>query len=428
MSLPGTSLCALLWLLPVLGSEPGRVAGNPNPESQGTAGQGTAGQGTAGQGTDGQGTDGQGTAGQGTAGRGLRERANQALALDPRTLPFAAEGRWFQWGPKDEIPEALRRDLAAGMRAYTAGDFAAGLAFFYGLLEREPEFPPALYQGALCHFRLRRYGDAALLLERFVQAAPQEIGATQALGHCYYSLGDFARARDHYEKVVAKSPKSVEALRGLALSVMRLGDDGRALVLLDSVLELRPDHADAHAWRSQILFDAGRSEEALVHAERARTLEPWEPRPWFLLSRIYGDLGRDEEAEAARERFDLASRREQQVRQQEGILLHDPARVDAWMQLMALQRAGQNRAGLRESAARLTALGPAGGIDLRAALMLTDAFEWLGDVPRAKTLAAYAETLAGTDRDAWTWLADFYRRVVDVAGAERATKALAKAQ
>ena len=349
----------------------------------------------------------------------LRSRAAAALQRDPRQLPSAAAERWLAWGPKDPVDQGLQAELGAAMRAYTAQDYAASLAFLYVLLDREPDFPPSLYQGALCYFRLRRYGDCAVLMERFLRAAPQEIGATQMLGHCYYSLGNYSGACAHYERVLEALPNSPEALRGLALSEMRLGHADRALELLAKVLELKPDHADAHAWRAQILFDEGESADALVHAERAREIEPWEPKPWFLLSRIYAELDRAADAERARERFELVSRVDQQVRQQEGLLLHDPARLDIWVQLVALQRSVENRPGVRNGLTRLAAFAPG---DPRTALFLVDGFDWLGERAKAVEAARRAETLVGSDAESWVWLADFYRRIGDLPALERAQR------
>ena len=346
----------------------------------------------------------------------LRQRAELALKRDPRQLPVAPAERWLKWTAKEPIPAGMQREVVAGMRAYTAQDYAASLAFLYALLEREPDFPPALYQAGLCYFRLRRYGDCAALFERFVRAAPTEIGATQALGHCYYSLGDYSRARAHYEKVLALQPTSADALRGLALSEMRMGNNPRALELLAKVLELRPDHADAHAWCAQILFDEGDVGAALLHAERSRDLEPWEPRPWFLLSRIFGELEREAEAQKARERFELISRVDQQVRQQQGLLLHEPARADLWVQLIALQRSVDNRPGVRDGLQHLSEFSPA---DTRTALFLVDGFDWLGDRSRAQAAALHAESVAGSDPKALAWLADYYKRVGDSAGEAR---------
>ncbi|MEO6707953.1 MAG: tetratricopeptide repeat protein [Planctomycetota bacterium] len=351
---------------------------------------------------------------------GLRERAQAALARDPRSLAFAPEGRWSKWSPKEVIPAELSSDLVAGRRAYTAGDYAASLAYLYALLDRESEFPPALYQAGICYFRLRRYGDAAVLLERFAHVAPQEIGATQALGHCYYSLGDYERARDHYGKVLAASPSSPEAVRGLALSEMRLGNSKRATELLNKVLELRPDHADAHAWLAQILYDDGETSAALVHAERARDLEPWEPRPWFLLSHLYAESDRQADADQAQERFESTSRLAQQILQQQGLLLHDPAKVDVWRELIALQRSVGNREEVRDALPHLIALGTS---EPRTAVMIVDMFEWLGDKQRAKLAARTAEVLAGADKQSWLWLADFYRRIGDAESAKRAQAA-----
>jgi len=350
----------------------------------------------------------------------LRERAQAALARDPRSLAFAPEGRWSKWSPKDKLPDELAGDVVAGKRAYTAGDYAASLAYLYALLDRESEYPPALYQAGICYFRLRRYGDAAVLLERFVHVVPQEIGATQALGHCYYSLGDYERARDHYGKVLAASPSSPEAVRGLALSEMRLGNSKRATELLNKVLELRPDHADAHAWLAQILYDEGETAAALPHAERARDLEPWEPRPWFLLSHIYAESDRQADADQAQQRFESTSRIAQQILQQQGLLLHDPAKVDTWRELIALQRSVGNREEVRDALPHLVALGTS---EPRTALMIVDMYEWLGDKERAKLTARTAEILAGADKQSWLWLADFYRRIGDADSAKRAQAA-----
>jgi tetratricopeptide (TPR) repeat protein len=349
----------------------------------------------------------------------LNRLAARILQRDPRQLPISAADEWSAWNPQDPVPAALRRDLANGMRAHASQDYAASLVFLFAVLEREAEYPPALYQAALCYFRLRRYGDCAALMERFVRVVPAQIGATQMLGHCYYSLGDFELAREHYIQVLAAQSESPEALRGLALSEMRVGNAARALELLDKVIQLRPDHADAHAWRAQILYDEGDSQAALSAAERARFLEPWEPKPWFLLSRILAELDREQDSALARERFENISRVDQQIRQQEGILLHEPARMDVWVQLIALQRSVENRPGVRGNLPRLQAFAPA---DARTALFLVDSFEWLGERSQAKEAARHAETVLGDDVKSWDWLADFYRRGGDTLGMERAQR------
>lgn len=350
-----------------------------------------------------------------------RARAQAALTFDPRGLPRAPKDRYAKWGPREPLLANVAESIGAGMRAYAAQDYAMALGYFHAALQTEAEYPPALYQAGLCYFRLRRYSDAAELLERFATVVPHEIGATQALGHCYYTLGDYPRATQHYARVLAANPDSPEALRGLALTHMRSGDNRQALELLGRVLELRPDHADALAWRAQILFEEGDAAAARAPAERARDLEPWEPRPWFLLSRILSDLGEDSAAEAARARFEVASRIDQQVRMVEGELLHEPGRLDLWARLGALSRAVENREAARSAFERLALLGSRDRVSLRAA---ADGFEWLGQPARSVDLAQRLEKAAGQDRETWSWLADFYRRRKDLAAADRAQRAL----
>jgi tetratricopeptide (TPR) repeat protein len=349
-------------------------------------------------------------------------QVEQVLARDVRALPKSEAGRWQSWSAKDPVPEALQASFGAAMRAYGAADYNASIAALYAVLDAEPDYPPALYQLGLCYFRLRRYGDGAAAFERFVAAVPNEIGATQALGHCYYSLGEFERAKEHYARVLEQSPEAVEAIRGLALSHMRLGDSARALELLQRVLELRETHAEAHAWMAQLFFETDRTEEALVHARRAQELDPFEPKPWFLASQILAELGRAEEASKARARFDELSQAAQELRQLEGLLLHDPRQMPVWMRIGEVQFGIGNTVRAKEAATRAVQCSPR---DWRARLFLLRALTALRD-PDAAKAAKELESIAGDQREAWQALADYYHGLGDTQGflrsAERAKR------
>ena len=258
-----------------------------------------------------------------------------------------------------------------------------------------------------------------MLFERFVRAAPHEIGATRALGHCYYSLGEYERALQHYEKVLAHDPDSVETLRGYALAHMRMGREERALELLRRVVELREDHESAHGWIAQILFDLGRSEDALEHAERAREIRPAEPRHWFLISRILIDLDRGEEASLARERFETLDRIAQEVRRLEGRLLHDPAQLEPWLRLAELHRSTGEVEPLREALARALSLEPN---DARLYIVAVDSLMEVGDTRGARSAAAALEKACPEDAAGWKRLISFYKSIDDRLGEERAIR------
>jgi len=327
---------------------------------------------------------------------------------DPSSLPRAEAGRWIEWKPTDPISDEHRAALAQGMRAYAARDYPSALAVLFPLLEAEPDYPPALYQAATTFFRLRRYGDCSVCLERFLEVVPGEVGATQALGHSLYSLGRYEEARAHYERVLAANPESVEALRGYGLCFLRLGDDERALEILRQVVELRPDHPDAHAWIAQVAYELDRLDEARAAAERARELAPHEPRPWFILSRILADQGEDDAALEAKARFEELSRLQQEILAVEGLLLDEPGNVAAQAALVDLRVRSGDRAGLASDVERLTRLAPS---DPAIRILALDALLAVGDAEGARHQALGMERDCAASPEAWARLRDYWGSV-----------------
>ena len=140
-------------------------------------------------------------------------QSSPALARDPRTLPAAPADRWLAWKPTDEVPAPLRAGMGEGMRAYAEADFARALESFVALLEVEPDYPPALYQTATTYFRLRRYGDCVVVMERFVRAAPGEIARRRRRARLLL-LGRYEEAREHYTR--SSPPRRPASKRGAA--------------------------------------------------------------------------------------------------------------------------------------------------------------------------------------------------------------------
>lgn len=341
----------------------------------------------------------------------------EALALDPGALPRAEAGRWKGWKPSDAIPDEIRAPFDLALAAYREADFQLALAKLHEALARLPDHPAALYQCGTTYFRLRRYGDCAKVLERFLSVVPSEIGATQALGHSYYTLGAYERARDHYRLVLAANRDSTEAWRGLGLSHLRLGELEPALASLDEALERKPDHADAHTWRAQVLLDLGRGKDALAPARRGIELAPHEPKPWYVLAQVLGELGLDDEAEEARARFAELDRIEQDIRSQEGLLLHDPRALAPLERLVELHLATGNASEARRVLARAMRIAPERAelhaLGLSAAVVA-------GDRAKADEIAETLRTRFAASAAAWRSLAAYYRATGDEAKAREA--------
>jgi tetratricopeptide (TPR) repeat protein len=340
-----------------------------------------------------------------------RASQNGAAERDPRKLPRATAERWSGWTGQQVPPDALRPALSEIVQSYREQAYGVTLERCWALLEREPDFPPALYQLGIVYFRLRRYGDAAVALERFLELAPLELATTQVLGHCYYSLGDYGRAQAHYERILELDARaSLEVRRGLALCHVRQGALERGLELLDLVLREKPDYADVHAWRAQVLYDMDQSEASLAAAERARELDPFEPRGHFLAAQALRDLGRTAEAAAAEQRFRELNEIVQRVRTLEAKLLHESDIRPTLTRLASLHQAARNAAELERVIDRLVKLDSK---DLSTRLFALATLQAGGALPAARACAASIERDFAEQAQAWQVLRDFYGEIGD---------------
>jgi len=346
------------------------------------------------------------------------------LLRTPDSLPRAAPGAWERFADpaqREAVVSDLGQEFVERMTAaegdYLAERYPTALERLYGVLEDQPDFPPALMLLGTAYFRLRRYEDCAVALERFIEVAPGEVWRTQALGHCYYSLGDYAKARAHYERLLAAMPPelgaSVEAMRGLALCHMRQGDAETALKLLDQVLELRPDHAEACVFRARILLGLDRVEEALAAAERARELAPYEPQGWYLVMRILYDLGRDEEAHAAEERWKELDRVAQEVRSLEMQLRFHPGSYPIVLRLCELAASIGDVPGARKRLADLLLARPADVPEVKLRVLVLDVLERLEDAEGARVAALALEETCPDEVETWERLTRYYAGVRD---------------
>ncbi len=352
--------------------------------------------------------------------------AERPAILDrtPDSLPRCERDRWAELATPDGrervlgslAPEVIER-MNRAENSYRAAEYVTALEDLYAALDAEPDMPPALLLLGTTYFRLRRYGDCRLSLERFLGVSSGELWRTQALGHSYYSLGEYERARDHYEAVLAAIPEglseSAEAVRGLALAHMRMGDNARALELLARVLELRPDHAEARTWRARILYDEDELEEALAEARRARELDPFEPQPWYLVMRILYDLDREEEAREAEAQWKVLDRVAQEVRSLEMRLRFQPRQYGLCVRLSELYASIGDVHATREALAKVVLARPAEVSEFEARAYVLDTLVRLEDEEGARVAALALEETCANVADAWRKLELFYATRLD---------------
>ncbi|QDU69221.1 tetratricopeptide repeat protein [Engelhardtia mirabilis] len=344
------------------------------------------------------------------------EQHPEILKRTPDELPRASGEPWaglFELGSDQAIAEHLGEETVRALGeielAYRASDFPATLEGLYVLLEAQPDLPPALVILGTTYFRLRRYGDAVVAYERLLEVSPSQVWRTQALGHAYYSLGEYERARDHYDAVLAAQPEpSSEAVRGLALANLRLGEEDRALELFDRVLELDPSNWEAQAWIAQVRFDRGEVDLARTAAEAARALAPHEPRPWYILTNVLYDLGLDEQAEATEERWRELDSLAQGTRRVRSMLMFQPDSYALAVELVELCRQSGDRAGVREGLDRMVHNRPNDIRQVDVYIFALDCLQEIGDHAAADVAAEALATDCADEVDTWRRLETYY--------------------
>ena len=359
--------------------------------------------------------------------------AKASLERVPADLPRAEVGHWeglldgdgaehfAQFADPAILPDVLRAE-----QLYAARRYPEVVATLWGVLEAEPDFPPALTVLGTTYFRLRRYGDTAECFERFLVHAPEHVWRTQALGHAYHSLGRFEQAIAHYDQVLGGVPDSTEAIRGRALANLRLGRYDEARAGLARVLEVDPDHVEALCELADLNHGEGELELARTQAERARDLAPWEPRPWFLLTRLLFELGLEDESSQAQERWRELDALTQSIRSLEGRLSYGEDRYSIAMQLTDLYRRTGDTEGARRALDVVIDSIPPEIESLDVYLFALDTFLELGDREAAYSAASAIETTFADRMEAWRALERFYASQRDrerqIKAAERALR------
>jgi tetratricopeptide (TPR) repeat protein len=316
-------------------------------------------------------------------------------------LPRAQPGTWDGFFVDHEAdpaqvasiePRLLRLGEWAG-QAYAQADYPTALALCLDQLALLADFPPALLMLGTTCFRLRRYQDCRLALERFLQVAPSELWRTQVLGHALYGLGLPAAGRDHYRALLEVFPGSVEARRGLGLCLFQLGDFEAAAAELERVLEARPEHAEAWSALARVRFDQERLEEARVAAQRARELAPFEPAGFFIGFRVLYELGEDEQGERLEQRWRELSDAAGELASLRNRLLHAPGSAGLLRTLAERLAELGDREALEPILRRLLALPATGAQALDRALFVVTRQVQCGDLVAARAnLAALTET------------------------------------
>jgi protein O-GlcNAc transferase len=179
---------------------------------------------------------------------------------------------------------ADRAEFAAGIQAkVAAGDAAAAEAELLDRLRRDSRQPMLLHLLGLVRYSERRYAEAAQLIERALEQAPDDPDFLGNLGEAQRAARSLDAAEATLRRALTLRPADPRLWVNLAIV---LGERGMRQAAIDAVsraVELEPDDVRARLILAQHLHTKARAAEAIQHLRRALELEPGLPGARFQL-------------------------------------------------------------------------------------------------------------------------------------------------
>jgi len=168
------------------------------------------------------------------------------------------------------------------------------------LSDRDPDFimnhAPSLLIYGVINFAQRRFDDAALYLNRFIEINPYHPGARKLLGAILIQKGDDLRALEILEPARRLAPNDAQLYALLGTANMRLKNFEKAAALFDKASRLAPDRA---AFQTQLALSRlalGENEAAIKTLESASALESQGLAAGILLGLVHLRAKRDADA------------------------------------------------------------------------------------------------------------------------------------
>jgi tetratricopeptide (TPR) repeat protein len=193
--------------------------------------------------------------------QGQRDRALEAflkaLEIDPRQ---AEAYRWatFIYSERDDLRNEYRIARAAFDAAPT----------------------DSFYLDHLDHVLMERLGDpqaVIAVMQRAVEANPDDVRAHDRLGYALGFIGDQTRSVSHYQQAIRLQPGNAVLHEGLGRALHRLDRGDDAIAAYRQAAEIAPRRYQPHTGLASVYHGGGRYREAIAEYETALRLG--EPAP-----------------------------------------------------------------------------------------------------------------------------------------------------
>lgn len=132
----------------------------------------------------------------------------------------------------------------------------------------------------------RRDGRAAALLERYLDAHPDDPYAVDQVCDRHWVGGEWDAARDCYRRLIELDPNRLQAQNRIGYVSMATGDFANAEQQFEIYRYLAPDQANPYDSLGELMMITGRYQQAEAHLRRALALKPDFCSSWRNLVRI----------------------------------------------------------------------------------------------------------------------------------------------
>lgn len=337
-------------------------------------------------------------------------------------------------------PGSLVARYLLALAYYNQREFAKANPILLTVLNDAPNHLPTILLLGATNYALGSYEQAAMYLERYLAARPDDAAAHKLLaavrlklhepkralqllqpmaagtkdrallallGEAAFGAGRYADATSYFKQAVAGSPKDARLRTQLALGYLATGKTEAGIRELEENLKLGSDVNGTAGLLVRTYLAQNRRDKAFGVAKDLVRKEPKSPAAWNMLGALNLIFGRDAEARKDFERavsldpkyalgvlnlgrLDLRAKRTEQARARfEQTLRIDPANMSAMIALAALRYQAGDLAGADRWLHKARAADPAA---LRPRLLLVELRLARGDAPGAMDLAR--ETLA----------------------------------
>lgn len=130
------------------------------------------------------------------------------------------------------------------------------------------------YNEGMALFQKRKFAQAALKMQQFLQSFPQNLHARRIMADSLFSIANYQLAAQEYLECEKQQPEDIHCRYQLACSLMELRNFKDAALWFERVLESQPQNAKALCGYGVSLAGMGKLEQGLEALKNATGLDP----------------------------------------------------------------------------------------------------------------------------------------------------------